>query len=84
MWLHNPQAFRPDTKMPVFWRFGIVRKVLRARTCATRTEKNRSRLFRLICSRRVLIQNFPHSRRVTPGMAELFKDSWLSGLPFAW
>jgi cytochrome c2 len=24
VWLHNPQAFRPDTKMPVFWRFGTL------------------------------------------------------------
>ena len=24
VWLHNPQAFRPDTKMPVFWRFGTM------------------------------------------------------------
>src|SRR6185369_3979003 len=26
VWLHNPQAFRPDTKMPVFWRFGTMRE----------------------------------------------------------
>ena len=24
VWLQNPQAFRPDTKMPVFWRFGTL------------------------------------------------------------
>ncbi len=24
VWLHNPQAFRPETKMPVFWRFGTL------------------------------------------------------------
>ncbi|HEV8426281.1 MAG TPA: hypothetical protein VGQ41_00090 [Pyrinomonadaceae bacterium] len=24
VWLQNPQAFRPDTKMPVFWRFGAL------------------------------------------------------------
>ena len=24
VWLHDPQAFRPDTKMPVFWRFGTL------------------------------------------------------------
>ena len=24
VWLQNPQAFRPGTKMPAFWRFGTL------------------------------------------------------------
>ena len=26
VWLENPQAFRPGTKMPTFWRFGVPRE----------------------------------------------------------